>query len=160
MSRDPRTEQRRHGGEGTGQRPIRAAAACIALAAVFGILTAAQADPVITPGQHVTFTATAYCDSGKTKAGVTTRSGVAAADPRFLPVGSVVRLHSPRQPRYEGIYTVMDTGSAVQGRRIDLFIARCREARQFGRRHVLVRVLRLGWNPQASAPSTEQGAED
>ncbi len=115
---------------------------------------------MIAPGQHVTFTATAYCDSGKTKAGVTTRSGVAAADPRLLPVGSVVRVHNPKQPRYEGIYTVMDTGSAVQGRRIDLFIASCREARQFGLRHVLVRVLRLGWNPQASAPAAEPGMEN
>lgn len=108
---------------------------------------------MIAPGQHVAFTATAYCDSGKTKAGVRTRSGVAAADPQVLPVGSVVRLRSSEQPRYEGIYTVMDTGSAVQGRRIDLFMASCREARQFGLKRVLVRVLRLGWNPRASAPS-------
>ena len=102
----------------------------------------------------MTFTATAYCDSGTTKAGVRTRSGIAAADPAVLPVGSVVRLGSPEQPRYEGIYTVMDTGSAVQGRRIDLFMSSCREAKEFGLKRVLVRVLRLGWNPQASAPSS------
>jgi 3D (Asp-Asp-Asp) domain-containing protein len=131
----------------------------LAVAAVFIFLTAAwgsqgQRPVPIPPGQHVTFTATAYCDTGTTKAGVRTRSGVAAADPRVLPVGSVVRLHSPEQPRYEGIYTVLDTGSAVQGRRIDLYISDCREAKEFGLKQVLVRVLRLGWNPQASAPSS------
>jgi 3D (Asp-Asp-Asp) domain-containing protein len=108
----------------------------------------------------VPFTATAYCDSGKTKAGVRTRSGVAAADPRLLPVGSVVRLRTPEKPRYEGIYTVMDTGSAVLGRRIDLFVANCHEARDFGLRRVVVRVLRLGWDPSASAPPTEPGTGD
>jgi 3D (Asp-Asp-Asp) domain-containing protein len=77
---------------------------------------------------------------------------VAAADPAVLPVGSVVRLHGADVQRYEGIYTVMDTGSAVLGRRIDLYVSDCGEARQFGLKHVLVRVLRLGWNPRASAP--------
>jgi 3D (Asp-Asp-Asp) domain-containing protein len=131
---------------------------CVALAAVLFALGASHTALGgrrldLLDGRHLPFTATAYCDAGKTKAGVTTRSGVAAADPRVLPVGSVVRLRSPQQPRYEGIYTVMDTGGAVQGRRIDLFVADCHEARQFGLRQVLVRVLRLGWNPQASAPS-------
>jgi 3D (Asp-Asp-Asp) domain-containing protein len=105
-------------------------------------------------GRHVSFTATAYCDSGTTKSGVRTRSGIVAADPDVLPVGSVVRLHSPAEPRYEGIYTVMDTGSAVQGHRIDLYISSCREAKAFGLKQVLVRVLRMGWNPRASAPSS------
>jgi len=105
-------------------------------------------------GRHVSFTATAYCDSGTTKSGVRTRSGIVAADPDVLPVGSVVRLHSPREPRYEGIYTVMDTGSAVQGHRIDLYISSCREAKAFGLKQVSVRVLRMGWNPRASAPSS------
>ena len=53
--------------------------------------------------------------------------------------------------------TVMDTGSAVLGRRIDLFVANCHEARDFGLRRVVVRVLRLGWDPSASAPPTEPG---
>jgi 3D (Asp-Asp-Asp) domain-containing protein len=62
-------------------------------------------------------------------------------------------LQSPDEPRYEGIYTVMDTGSAVQGHRIDLFISSCHEAKAFGLKRVLVRILRFGWNPRASVPS-------
>lgn len=106
------------------------------------------------PEEHLSFTATAYCDTGRTKAGVRTRSGVAAGDPDVLPVGSVVRVRTPDQPDYEGIYIVMDTGSAVQGRRIDLFVESCHEARQFGLRPALVRVLRHGWDPRASAPAS------
>lgn len=102
------------------------------------------------PGEHAPFTATAYCDSGTTKAGVRTRRGVVAADPAVLQVGSVVRVESPDRPHYEGIYTVMDTGGLVRGRRIDLFMENCDEAREFGLRRVQVRVLRQGWSPRAS----------
>jgi len=118
-----------------------------------GIRRSSQREPAVAPGDEVAFTATAYCGAGTTKSGVRTRSGIAAADPVVLPVGSVVRLRSPEEPRYEGIYTVMDTGSAVQGPRIDLFISSCREAREFGLKRVLVQVLRHGWNPRVSAPS-------
>ena len=47
----------------------------------------------------------------------------------------------------------MDTGPAVQGRIIDLYLWSCYEALEFGRRPVRLTVLRLGWNPQKSAPS-------
>jgi 3D (Asp-Asp-Asp) domain-containing protein len=100
----------------------------------------------------VDFNATAYCQHGKTRSGVGTRRGIAAADPRLLPVGSVVRLDSS-DTRYDGIYTVMDTGSKVQGRHIDIFLRDCQEATEFGRQSVTVQVLRLGWNPKASAPA-------
>jgi len=64
-----------------------------------------------------------------------------AADPRVLPVGSVVRIESiPGQ--YSGAYTVMDTGAKIKGRRIDIFIPSCAQARRFGKRTVLARVQR------------------
>jgi 3D (Asp-Asp-Asp) domain-containing protein len=110
----------------------------------------------VAPGDQARFTATAYCDSGVTKSGVRTRRGIIAADPAHLPVGSVVRVREVGHPRYEGIYTVMDTGGLVRGRRIDLYMPDCHEARLFGlRRRVLVRVLRLGWSPQASMPPAD-----
>ena len=48
------------------------------------------------------------------------RTGIAAADPTLLPVGTVVRLDMP-DSRYDGIWTIMDTGPAVQGRIVDLY---------------------------------------
>ena len=114
--------------------------------AVFGPDDAPQA------GRRLSFSATAYCKGTTTASGVKVRSGVAAADPQLLPVGSVVDV-SAGDARYSGVYTVMDTGPAVQGREIDLYIWSCNEALRFGRRPVQLTVLRLGWDPKASSPT-------
>jgi len=118
--------------------------------ALLPILHETAALPV--PGARVAFGATAYCKGITTTAGVAVQSGIAAADPELLPVGSVVQIDS-LQPRYNGIYTIMDTGPAVQGRMVDLYMWSCNEALQFGRRSAHLTVLRLGWNPRATAPS-------
>ena len=97
------------------------------------------------------FKATAYCKGETTASGVGVRTGIAAADPAILPVGSVVRLETPN-PRYSGVWTVMDTGPAVRGRTVDLYLWSCKEALQFGRRSVRLTVLRLGWSPENSIP--------
>ena len=104
------------------------------------------------PGARLAFSATAYCKGMTTTSGVAAQSGVAAADPVLLPVGSVVDIES-LGTRYNGIYTVMDTGPSVQGRLLDIYMWSCNEALQFGRRPVHVTVLRLGWNPHATTPS-------
>ena len=69
---------------------------------------------VLQAGAQLQFTATAYCKGETTSSGVVVRTGVAAADPELLPVGTVMRVDMP-SPRYSGIWTVMDTGPAVQG---------------------------------------------
>jgi hypothetical protein len=46
----------------------------------------------------------------------------------------------------------MDTGPAVRGRAVDLYLWSCKEALQFGRRKVRLTVLRLGWSPENSIP--------
>ena len=104
------------------------------------------------PGSRLAFSATAYCKGLVTASGVAVQSGVVAADPELLPVGSVVEVDSLPQ-KYNGIYTVMDTGPAVQGRQLDLYMWSCNEALQFGRRPIHLTVLRLGWNPRATTPS-------
>ena len=105
------------------------------------------------PGARLRFTATAYCRGTTTASGVNVRNGIAAADPDLLPVGSVIQVDRLGE-RYNGIYTVMDTGPAVQGRHIDIYMWSCDEARyEFGRRSAGLTVLRLGWNPRASSPS-------
>src|SRR5260221_7367070 len=95
------------------------------------------------PGARLAFSATAYCKGLVTASGVAVQSGVAAADPELLPVGSVIEVDSLPE-RYNGIYTVMDTGPAVQGRLLDLYMWSCNEALQFGRKPVHLNVLRLG----------------
>ncbi len=97
----------------------------------------------------IPYTATAYCQRGTTRSGVDTRAGIAAADPSVLPVGSVVHIESPLK-KYTGVYTVLDTGSKVLGRQVDLFMRDCHEAQQFGRRSIRVEVIRKGWNPRVA----------
>ena len=104
-----------------------------------------------TPGSRLSFSASAYCKGIVTASGVPAQSGVAAADPELLPVGSVIEIDSlPR--KYNGIYTVMDTGPLVQGRLVDVYMWNCNEALAFGRKPIRLTVLRLGWNPRATTP--------
>jgi len=103
------------------------------------------------PGTRLEFNATAYCKGTTTASGVNVQTGIAAADPAILPVGSVVSV-ATGSIRYNGVYTIMDTGSKVGGRLLDLYMWSCDEARSFGRQRVQVTVLRLGWNPRASTP--------
>jgi 3D (Asp-Asp-Asp) domain-containing protein len=99
---------------------------------------------------RLNFTATAYCKGPVTAAGVTAKAGVVASDPALLPIGSVVQL-DVRNDKYDGIYTVLDTGPSVEGREIDIYMWSCYEALDFGRQPVEVTVLRLGWNPTATS---------
>jgi 3D (Asp-Asp-Asp) domain-containing protein len=103
------------------------------------------------PGSRLRFTATAYCKGTTTASGVNVRTGIAAADPDLLPVGSVIQVERLEE-KYNGIYTVMDTGPKVQGRHIDIYMWSCYEALDLGRRPIQITVLRLGWNPRASTP--------
>jgi 3D (Asp-Asp-Asp) domain-containing protein len=103
------------------------------------------------PGSKLRFSATAYCKGITTASGVNVRTGIAAADPQVLPVGSVLNV-ATGDARYNGVYTVMDTGPKVQGRILDLYMWSCHEALRFGRKELEVTVLRLGWDPRASSP--------
>ena len=105
----------------------------------------------IEPGAQAAFTGTAYCKGQVTASGVGVRSGIAAADPKLLPVGSVVEIESS-DSRYSGIYTILDTGPAIKGPIVDLYMWSCHEALKFGRRPLRLTVLRLGWSPDKSAP--------
>lgn len=102
-------------------------------------------------GSRLRYQATAYCKGRITASGAAVRSGIAAADPALLPVGSVIEV-SGAPDKYNGVYTIMDTGPAVQGRQIDIYMWSCYEALDFGRRPIQLTVLRLGWNPRSSSP--------
>ena len=84
------------------------------------------------------FTATAYCLKGRTAMGHGVRRGIIAADPRVLRLGSRINLGAGS---YSGEYLVSDTGGAVKGRKIDIWMPSCAEARRFGRRTVSINPL-------------------
>lgn len=93
-------------------------------------------NPVLSEGRS--FRATAYCLRGRTATGGSVRRGIVAADRRVLPLGTRIQLSAGA---YSGIYTVADTGGAVRGRTIDIWMPSCAEANRFGRRTVMVSVV-------------------
>lgn len=90
-------------------------------------------------GEIAPFQATAYSIEGKTASGKQAREGLCAADPDILPLGSRIRVHDAGA--YSGECEVADTGRAIKGREIDIYLANDREAKKFGRKQVRVEVL-------------------
>ena len=101
---------------------------------------AASAFPVT---RTLSLSSTMYCLKGEMRTGVRTRDGMAAGDPRVLPLGSVVRVSWP-DGRPIGIFVIMDTGGAIRGNDIDLYVDSCAEARRWGRHQVVAEVLDIG----------------
>ena len=100
--------------------------------------TVSESKVVTAAANKGSFTATAYCLKGRTALGHGVRRGIIAADPRVLRLGSRVNLGAGA---YSGQYLVSDTGGNVRGRRIDIWVPSCAEARRFGRRTVSLGVL-------------------
>ena len=94
------------------------------------------------------YTATAYSLRGRTASGRLVSKGLIAADPRLLPLGSRVRLQAGS---YSGDYLVADTGTAVRGRRIDIWTPTSSEALRFGRRMIKLTVLSFGGRRRTTA---------
>lgn len=113
------------------------------------VAASADREETPAPGATLPFTATAYCKGQVTKSGTPPKNGVAAADPRMLPIGTIIQVESDGGLA-SGVYTVLDTGPKIQGRLIDLYMWSCYDALSFGRRAVDVTVLRLGWDPSAT----------
>jgi 3D (Asp-Asp-Asp) domain-containing protein len=88
------------------------------------------------------FHATAYCVTGLTTSGVAVAPGHVAADPKVIPLGSMIYVDSPLMG---GIYQVLDTGELVRGKFIDIFIPSYKRCREFGIRMVKVKILRYGF---------------
>ena len=60
---------------------------------------------------------------------------VIAVDPSVIPLGSTVEVEG------YGVFSAEDTGGAINGRKIDIFVSTYDEAIQFGIRNVRVRIL-------------------
>lgn len=93
------------------------------------------------------FKATAYCGSrekncpysGKTASGVQVRKGIIATDKNVIPLGSIVEIVEPKE--YAGRYISLDTGSAIRGNIVDIYLHTFAEARRLGRRSILLQIV-------------------
>ena len=121
----------------------RSGTAPVALAAMILLgTTGTGAQSRAATARTLSMSATAYCLGGETSTGTQARSGTVAADPQVLPMGTTIRVTGLMSPRPQ-TFTVADTGPAVKGNEIDVFISDCARAKAFGRRLVQVRVLQL-----------------
>ena len=79
---------------------------------------------------------------GITASGARAKRGTVAVDPRVIPLGTKLYIKSltPGVPDY-GFAIAQDTGGAIKGNKIDLFMDTVWECMQFGRRPVMVFIL-------------------
>ena len=130
----------------TGRKVLVTATAAVAFASLYEVTTLdsrnvtrdlelRESTALPSPGARLRFSVTGYCKGTTTASGVNQRTGI-----------------DNLSDRYNGIYTIMDTGPAVKGRELDLYMWSCNEALALGRRAAAVTVVRLGWNPKASTP--------
>ncbi len=87
-----------------------------------------------------TFTATAYTHTGnRTRTGKWPKPGMIAVDPNVIPLGTKVYVEFSGKWSYlTGYYIAEDTGGAIKGYIIDVFMDDKNTVREFGRRKVKV----------------------
>ncbi len=78
---------------------------------------------------------------GITYSGTQARPGVIAVDPKVIPLGSKVYVESMDRTADYGFASAEDTGSAIKGQKIDLFINNNAAALRYGRRYVRVYII-------------------
>jgi 3D (Asp-Asp-Asp) domain-containing protein len=90
---------------------------------------------------------TAYADgvggvplNARTATGTRTRWGVVAVDPRFIPLGSSMRIDGYG----DQVFTAEDVGSAIRGATIDIWLPDGSQARRYGTQRRRVTILREG----------------
>jgi 3D (Asp-Asp-Asp) domain-containing protein len=83
-------------------------------------------------GRTVAVVSTGYCLTGRTATGIPVGWGVAAVDPRVIPLGTHLTI-----PGY-GEAVAADTGGSVVGGRIDLWFPTCAQAGGWGSRSVTI----------------------
>jgi 3D (Asp-Asp-Asp) domain-containing protein len=104
-----------------------------------------------------TYIATAYAQTGVTASGEYTHRHVIAADPELLPLGT--RIKVTRAGRYSGEYVVADTGSKIEGRKLDIYLPSEAACMKFGKRRVKVKVLQLGDGTQATTKQADHAVK-
>lgn len=89
----------------------------------------------VSSSRTITMQATAYSGGGTTASGMAAAVGRVAVDPRVIPLGTRLYIEG------YGYAVAADTGGAIKGNRIDLYMNSESQCNSFGRRNVTVHVL-------------------
>ena len=93
---------------------------------------------IITQAKGLKVEATAYCGDEITSLGIKpTPYRTIAVDPKVIPYGSIIYI-----PEYKALFKAEDTGSAIKGKRIDIFLSNEDECKEFGRKNIRIYVLK------------------
>ena len=84
------------------------------------------------PGRQVVVTSTMYCLKGTTATGIPVAPGVVAVDPAYIPLGT--RMYIPGYG--EGV--AADTGGAVVGWFVDMWVSSCARAAAYGKQTITI----------------------
>ena len=94
-------------------------------------------------GQWVNTTATGYSLKNKSRS----EAKCIAVDPKIIPLGSKVKIEflEDSYKIYDGYYIARDTGGAIKGKRIDLFLGdgnKKKEVNKFGKTKAKVKIIK------------------
>lgn len=78
---------------------------------------------------------------GITASGTKARPGVVAVDPKVIPLGTKLYVESLDGTPDYGYAIAEDTGGAIKGNKIDLFMESSKDVKKFGRRKVKVYII-------------------
>ncbi len=119
-------ESRAQAAEARSQKIAAQQAIAPAPAASAPVTTPATPTPAPSGGRSLTVVATAYALPGSTATGLPVGPGIVAVDPTVIPFGTHMTI-----PGYgEGV--AADTGSAIKGARIDVWVPTEAQAQQWG----------------------------
>jgi 3D (Asp-Asp-Asp) domain-containing protein len=115
------------------------------------VLTSMSAQPAMsaqpTSGRMFVAKMTAYADgvdgiakNARTATGASTRWGVVAVDPRFVPLGSTMLIDGYG----DKVFVAEDVGSAIKGPSIDIWLPDGEQAKKYGTQYRKVTILTEG----------------
>jgi len=99
--------------------------------------------PKYTEGDEITVVASAYSAGdghtpGKiTSMGAIVSRGAVAVDPLIIPLGSLLWIED------YGYCIALDTGGAIKGNRVDLYMDSITEAKEWGKRSVKLKIIQI-----------------
>ena len=88
-------------------------------------------------GTSMTVNASAYSGHSITSTGTTPKWGTIAVDPTVIPYGTKVYI-----PKFDMVFTAEDCGSAIKGKKIDIFMNSEAECVKFGRQNIEIKILK------------------
>lgn len=93
-------------------------------------------------GKKITSRGYGYTADGTNHRNKTWKIRTVAADPLVYPLGSKLKITFPKHlSKYNGIYTVRDTGGRIKGKIIDIYLGTAELCEEFGRQKVKVKKL-------------------